>query len=148
MKENLEEHKKLIRTLINQTKKLPYGNKEALEKQIKRARMILKNIPAVKEFASSLLNIKIDLPSREFPFENKIDEKWKLAVGKITSPLELALEKLELFGDENPKRTEYSDKIFIVHGHDREMKESVARTVEKLGGFRKNIVYQKTVRTS
>jgi hypothetical protein len=61
MTKKLENNKKLIRTLIEQTQKLPYGNKEALEKQIKRARMILMNIPAVKEFASSLLNIDTNL---------------------------------------------------------------------------------------
>jgi len=133
MTENLEKHKKLIRALIKQAQKLPHSDKKAFENLKKRTRMILKEIPAVKEFASSLLNIEIDLPSWEFPIQDEIDEKWKLAVGKITVPLELALEKLELFGDETFKMTELSDKIFIVHGHDKEMKESVTRTVEKLG---------------
>jgi len=133
MTENLEEHKKLIRTLIKQAQKLHHSDKEAFDKLRQRARMILKEILAVKEFASSLLNIEIDLPSWEFPIQDEIDEKWKLAVGKLTAPLELALEKLELFGDESFKRTQLSDKIFIVHGHDKEMKECVARTLEKLG---------------
>jgi len=133
MTENLEKQKELIGTLIEQAQKLPLNDKRAFDKLRKKARMILMNIPAVKEFAGSLLNIEIDLPSWEFPIQNIIGENWKLAVSKVTDPLELALEKLELFGDEIPKRAELSDKIFIVHGHDKEMKESVARTLEKLG---------------
>jgi len=131
MTEKLD-RQKTVRTLIEQAQKLPFADIEAFEKLRKRARMILSNIPSVKEFASALLNIDIDLPSWEFPFEDTEADKWKSAVGKIIAPLELALEKLELFDEENINTMGLSDKIFIVHGHDKEMKECVARTVEKL----------------
>lgn len=135
MTENLEKHKKLIRNLVEQAQALNYNDQKAFHKLREKARMILKNIPAVKEYASSLLNIEVDLPSS--PWGNTIGHmisgEWDKAVNKIVGPLETALQKLELFGDETPKETEYSNKIFIVHGHDREMKESVARTLEKLG---------------
>jgi predicted nucleotide-binding protein len=142
MTENLEKHKDLIRTLIQQAEKLPPKDQSAFEKLRKRARMILGSIPEVKEFGSSLLNITVNLPSWEFPFQNIRDEAWKSAVSRLMEPLELALEKLELFGGEktleaglpnaeaqkiNPK------KVLVVHGRNEKARRAMFDFLRSVG---------------
>ncbi len=135
MTENLKNHKKIISDLVEQARALEYNDQNAFHKLREKARMILNNIPAVKEYASALLNIEIDMPSSPWgdTLGDRILGKWDKAVNKLIAPLEVALQKIELFGDGAPKETDYSDKIFLVHGHDQLMKESVARAIESLG---------------
>lgn len=66
----------------------------------------------------------------------KYDEFWELGKSKILNLFNTMLEELKLFklsSNVNNTHKEVSKRIFIVHGHNEEMKQAVARTLEKLG---------------
>jgi predicted nucleotide-binding protein len=66
--------------------------------------------------------------------EKVYDESWVEGQGKILNLFKTIKEELTLDTDAKLKndRVKFSNKIFIVHGHDEEMKQAVARTVEKI----------------
>lgn len=76
------------------------------------------------------------LHTYDLAFDRSLDEDWIKGKLEMMGLFKSIIEDLELFG--KPKinaefsKSELSNRIFVVHGHDGEMKESVAGTLGKL----------------
>lgn len=124
----------LIQDLIDKTKKLPHQNEGELDSLIRIVKMRIRKI---FRDSSTYLN---DLERIYYSYfagidENVTDESWSEGQSKMLNLLKTMEEDLTLDVNKIIKkdRTKLSNKIFIVHGHDEEMKQAVARTVEKTG---------------
>jgi len=124
----------LIRDLIDKTEKLPNRNEGELDSLIRTAKMRIRKI---FEDSSTYLD---DLEVIYYSYwagidENVTDESWSEGQSKMLNLLKTMEEDLTLDVNKTIKkdRTKLSNKIFIVHGHDEEMKQAVARIVEKIG---------------
>jgi len=123
---------KLIQSVLEDVKNLKFPDKIAFDKLIRRAEMILINIGKEKPYAKQL-------PSIQFHSLYGGDEKiriWEDGKREMINLLETVLEELQTFGDNADKKitgAKFSNKIFIVHGHDTEMKTEVASVLRKLG---------------
>lgn len=129
----------LIKSLIITLEGLQDRDFDALDAFRKRSRMIIKKI-----FGESSHYLK-ELEGIRFapnisPVPEDLETKvWVSGRKRAISLLEVMLEDLELSSSERPikKETEKtiqpSRKVFIAHGHDEEMKQAVARTIEKIG---------------
>ena len=69
--------------------------------------------------------------------ENMQHKTWQQATNALNNLITILIEDLSLSEDEiminecKPKLA--SDKVFIIHGHDGELKQEIARFIEKLG---------------
>jgi predicted nucleotide-binding protein len=124
----------LIRDLIDKTEKLPHRNEGELDSLIRTAKMRIRKIFGD---SSTYLN---DLEKIYYSCfagidENVTDESWSEGQGKMLNLFKTMEEDLTLNANKIIKKdkTKLYNEIFIVHGHDEEMKQAVARTVEKIG---------------
>lgn len=127
----------LIQSLIVEANNLPHRDDNALNKLKNRAKMILRNIGKKKPYVSELLNIDF-YPGFGPADEKDYDEYWISGKQQMLNILNTILEELKLFEDQTTEKmskdkTKFSNRIFIVHGHDNEMKAEVALTLTKLG---------------
>lgn len=123
----------LIQDLIDKTKNLPHRNEEELDALKRKAEMRIRKI-----FGDSNTYLH-DLEEIYYSYfagidENVTDESWSEGQSIMLNLLKTIEEDLTLDANKIIKkdRTELSNKIFIVHGHDEEMKQAAARTVEKI----------------
>lgn len=124
---------KLIKDLIEEANKLAFKDKTGLDKFRRKASMILDNIAEGRGgYSAQLLNIHLFPPYQLNSYEEH-REYWERGKKKIQNLLETILEEIELFGDRKAKMPGLSEEVFIAHGHDEEMKEAVARTIERIG---------------
>jgi hypothetical protein len=124
----------LVQSLIDGANSLPHRDDDALDKLIKRSKMILKNIGKEKPYVAELLNIDFH-PNFGPADEKDFDEYWISGIKKMLNLLNTILEELKLFGDGEVKKipnVQFSNRIFIVHGHYNEMKVEVELTLKKL----------------
>jgi len=124
---------KLIQDLINKTEKLLHRNEGESDSLIRTAKMRI-----IKIFGDSSTYLN-DLEKIYYSFfagidENVTDESWAKGRSNMLNLLKTIEEDLTLDANKIIKkdRTKLSNKIFIVHGHDEEMKQAVARAVEKI----------------
>ena len=138
--EKPEEKKKLskielVQSLIEEAERLPNRDEDALDTLRKRGQMFLENICPGKSYASRLLNI--DFHSHISPIsEDKLNIIWGSGKKKLIHLLKTAKEEIQMFGDvelKSASETEKSNRIFIVHGHDDEMKTSAQLVLTQLG---------------
>lgn len=123
----------LITELIEAVQKLGLKDEYELDRIKKRADMILNNIMPEKGYSKQIHNI--NFWSMVYPttvqYEN---ERWESGRNELLNLLSAIKEEIELF-DTEKQSTLGEDingsKVFIVHGHDEEMKQSVARFIEK-----------------
>lgn len=124
----------LVSELIESVKNLRLRDENELDRIKKRADMILSNIMPDREYSEQIHNINFwpMIYPTDTQYEN---ECWESGKNGLLNLLSAIKEEVELFGtekqnvsSENINRT----KVFIVHGHDEEMKQSVARFIEKL----------------
>jgi predicted nucleotide-binding protein len=132
----------LLHDLIDEVQALAPGDLASAEAVKTRALMILGNaFPPGRPWAAHLSNVRFD--PRPFPYESRSRaELFEVARGRFLVVLRTALEEWQLFGNvqeaakssglEEPS-TPLSNRVFVVHGHDDEMKQAVARTLERLG---------------
>jgi len=128
----------LIQNLIDMAKKLPLRDENKLDVLRRRTEMIIRNV-----FGNNSKYLK-DLKDINFhpifgPCPDKYyDECWISGKSEILNLSKTMLDELTLFGEtqkaEKVKKAEskFSGRIFIVHGHDKEMLAEVARTLDKL----------------
>ena len=131
----------LIQDLIDKTKNLPHRSEEKLDYLKRTTEMRIRKI-----FGDSSIYLK-DLKSIRFHpgvsfggvDESIYAESWTKGQSKMlnlfkTIEEDITLENLTKNASNEIKkdRIKFSNKIFIVHGHDEEMKQAVARTVEKI----------------
>jgi len=124
----------LIQDLIDKTKKLPHRNEGELDSLIRIVKMRIRKI-----FRDSSIYLN-DLEEIYYSYfagidENVTDESWSEGKSKMLNLLKTMEEDLTLDANKIIKedRTKLSTEIFIVHGHDEEIKQAIARTVEKIG---------------
>lgn len=127
----------LVQDLIDKIRNLPHRNEEELDSLIRTAKMRIRKI-----FGDSSTYL-IDLKSISFKpgvrfagMDGSIyDKSWVKGQSNMLNLFKTIKEELTLDTDTKLKsdRVKFSNKIFIVHGHDEEMKQAVARIVEKIG---------------
>ena len=125
--------------MIEQTKSLSDFDNIALHALKQRAKMIISNIysKSDKGYTATISNIRFS-PFYVTDQYFKRKESWDSGRKKMLILLNTILEELTLF-DTTEKvnkiqksEGKLSNSIFLVHGHDEEMKQSVARVLEKL----------------
>jgi len=127
---------KLIQDLIDEVENLPHRNAEKLDSLMRRTEMRTRKI-----FGNSSTYLR-DLKLISFSpgaywsgmKDSVYDKSWAKGRSKMLNLLKTIEEDLILDSTKIIKKdkTELSSKIFIVHGHDEEIKHAVARTVEKI----------------
>ena len=134
-KEKLE----LIESLISEVQQLPFRAEAKLDKFERRAEMILRNL-----YGDQSKYLK-DLKSISFypgwvPSEEGDKRKyWQSGIDEMLNLFNTLKEEHTLFVASERASKQSDDvlsptnKVFIVHGRDNEMKLAVARTLEKLG---------------
>lgn len=132
---------KLIQDLIDKTNNLTHGNEEELAALRKRSRMIIRKVCGESStYFHNLCSISFH-PNGLWSGTNTSTsyESWTKGKSQMLSLFkaieeDITLENLtENASNEIKKdRIKFSNKIFIVHGRDEEMKQALARTVEKI----------------
>lgn len=131
----------LLQTLKADAEKLNYDDKN-LDKVLERAEMLVKKIfgqgtEYVKKIKSISFSPSIVVSGMDRGIFYKRFESGK---NELINLINVMLEDLSLgeilensdSKNKNNKSQEISDKIFIVHGHNEEMKQSSARFLEKI----------------
>jgi len=134
-KSNLE----LLDSIIEELSRLPYGDNIARDALMKRAAMLLRRIcGADSNYVTDLGRIRFSPMYAPAP-EHAMVEAWRSAEGRIRNLINTIKEEIELFEAAGSSEksgsamAEQNTSVFIVHGHDEELKQSVARTIDKLG---------------
>lgn len=142
-----EKQIELIESLMNGVSGLRHRNDGNLDALERRTKMILTKIFGP---SSNYLDDLADISFHPHVFYSDMpdsiyDEQWNSGKDKLTNLLKTAFEELQLRleagaeqkskSDTAPKSLENmkSNQVFVVHGHDDEMKGTVARVLEKLG---------------
>lgn len=138
---NTTEKKRLIMELVERAEKLPILDENELDSIRTDGEMILRKLFGAKnDYIRSMSNIMF-LPMT-YPTTINVEHiTWNEGQRRLINLLSTAKKELELFESEaieNKVNIEQSTsltskRIFVVHGHDNEMKLDVARTIEKLG---------------
>lgn len=137
-----------IQSLKEDLSKLPHRDDAKLDALKRRAKMILTQIfGAASQYIKDLERIHF-LPTMAWSGmeDSWYDRSWDSGVAKATNLLNTIQEEVEFKQAEETQQetsnpiaapqtatTIESKQVFIVHGHDEEMKISVARVLEKLG---------------
>jgi predicted nucleotide-binding protein len=131
----------LIRSLIDGVSTLPHRNDEKLDALKRRTKMIFTKIFGSKSsYLQDLEGISFH-PQVYFSGmkDSPYNTAWHSGKSEMSNLLKTALEELELNSQTSQKDTSThimktaSNQVFVVHGHDEEMKSTVARALEKLG---------------
>lgn len=130
----------LLDELIEKTQKLRYQDISGLDEIRKDGEMIIKNIVEDSdEYIQSLKNVNF------YVFYSPADpavehRQWEEGKDRMKNLFNSIKKEIQLFGDIEPIESsdeepiiERTNNIFIVHGHDENMKSEVARTIESLG---------------
>lgn len=123
----------LIKSLIDDLNNLPHRDKKKLDALIKRADMIIRKV-----FGDSSKYYKDLNHIGFFPLYGDLyDDTWLEAKSEMSNLFNTMMEELKIFGIQNAVNAQKSDiilsnKIFVVHGHDEEIKLAMARTLEKI----------------
>jgi hypothetical protein len=129
----------LVQSLIDNLNELPHRDEGKLDALRRRAEMIIRKV-----FGNSSKYLKdldnIDFFPMIYPANDRsYNHWWGSGKSEMLNLFNTMVEELELFsisqGVEKAREAnaEFSNRIFIVHGHDEAMKQAVARTLEKLG---------------
>lgn len=133
----------LLDSLLSQVNALQYGDDNAVDAVFKRADMILRRVTDKgSPYIASLRSISF-WPAIAPASEHTKHEAWVAGRNEFLNLLRTVREELELFhtsdqteaNSANPIGPNVSipQSIFVVHGHDEELKQAVARTIEKFG---------------
>lgn len=122
----------LIQSLIDDLNELPYSDEVRMDAFQRRAEMIIRRVFGdSSKYLNDLIQIR-----KLLVFHG---DTLKTRKSNMLNLLETILLEMELFGEpQNINKNKQfeqiiSNKIFVVHGHDGEMKHDIARTLEKLG---------------
>lgn len=122
----------LIEELIKELDGLKESDKTGISRFRNRTEMFLRNLGMTKPYFTKIANIDLSRSYRLI-----LDESFEDAKKRVRDILETALEEQVRFGNKGTKLEEaeasISNRVFLVHGHDEDMKSSVARTLMKLG---------------
>ena len=128
----------LIKDLIRRANELPVRDDVQLTALRARVRMVLNNVFEDEEKINRYedeVNFKINF----YPILGGGDNSyrynvWNEGQAKLLELLKVIEEDYLISVDnKKPVHNAFSDRIFIVHGHDKGMRESVARIISRLG---------------
>lgn len=131
----------LLDSILESLEKLNYRDETARDALMKRASMLLRKICGEQShYVVELKRIGF-YPMYAPATEDAKHTTWVTAVGRVRNLINTIKEEIELFEQENIQSSESSalvdasspPSVFVVHGHDEELKQSVARTIERLG---------------
>jgi predicted nucleotide-binding protein len=139
----------LLNSVLEELDLLKFGDETARDALTKRTAMLLRRICGERSHYVADLG-RIDFhPTWAPASEDEKRSSWNSAVGRVRNLINTIKEEIDLFdagGDAaQPVEVPHSStsgSIFIVHGHDEELKQSVARTIERLG-FHPLILHEK-----
>lgn len=127
----------LIQSLLIDLDNLPIGDEHKLDALQKRADMVIR-----KSFGESSKYLKDLNHISFFPMVYPTDDqhrrqRWVSGQNKMLNLFKTMIEEIKLFdtvdtSENKTLKVTSKKKVFIVHGHDEEMKQAVARAVEKL----------------
>lgn len=133
----------LLKEVLQQVEKLNYPDFEPVKRLRDRLTMLIKKV--FGEDSSYLNQLKLISFSPSMSFSgmsiSQYSSSFNSGKSSLISILDTMLEDLQLtwyeptenvITTDNSKQVQM-DRIFIVHGHNEEMKQSVARTLEQLG---------------
>ncbi len=134
----MKRNRELLEGIQRKVEELPIKDEKELDAIKKKTKMLIRNIFGdTSEYLADLDGIWFYPPMGE-----DSDNYWWLSgQGKLLNLLSTMIEEINLFGLEKEIDTKTEQKtqkndvksVFIVHGHNEEMKLAVARTTEKLG---------------
>ncbi len=134
---NSQKASSLLRELIKQNESLSYGDETGLDQLKRRAEMVLRNIfGSEAKYLSDLSDIDF-YPMVAPSSDMQKRRRWNSGIGSLKNLLSTALEEVDL-GEAAPEsspsdsNTIVGRKVFVVHGHDEALKQTVARTLEQL----------------
>jgi predicted nucleotide-binding protein len=126
----------LINSLLDDVSKLPHRDSDRLEAVKKRARMIIIKVfnnssPYLGELEAIHFYPSVSWSGME---DYYYDQTWNSGKIQLTSLFQTMLEDLQISHAPVSKTASVrnSPKVFVVHGHDNEMKQAVARVLEKM----------------
>lgn len=129
----------LIDDIIKETESLEYGDNKTLDLLKKRGEMITRNVfGETSKYLSDINNLRFH--PMMYPTTNTFERSaWDSGKSSMINLFNTMREELMLFGVQNQEKHQessnqekFSKKVFIVHGHDNAMKESVARVLTQL----------------
>jgi predicted nucleotide-binding protein len=136
----------ILKTIIDETKNIPYKQDGLRDKVQKRLEMLIRN-----KFGdhSHYLDDLLDTNFSKYPFDwggaeflSRDTAAWEEAKQNWINLIETMIEEIQSFPSEKKVtqiiaaqkiRSNQNRLIFIVHGHDNEMVQNVARVIEKIG---------------
>lgn len=140
-KMNNQEKLQKLNSIKETIKSISYSNKEQLNgEQIKLTRFVEKRIDSPNFFLNQIKNIRYT-PAifTSNSTEDYFIESWESGKHQLISILDSVIDDLEddlnsntNYHSGNHTITNSKSSIFIIHGHDNEMKSEVARYIEKL----------------
>ncbi|QKY70285.1 TIR domain-containing protein [Lentibacillus sp. CBA3610] len=129
---------KLVDDLLQKTESLNFEDQESLEEITEEAKMLIRNLFEINsDYLRSVNSTSFHSPI--FPSSPETDRTmWDNGKRSYISIFKAMKRELELFGDEEEQQEssveiDFNEKnVFIVHGHDEAMKQTIARTVSQL----------------
>jgi predicted nucleotide-binding protein len=125
----------LIRSLVDAVNKLQHRDEVGLDALRRRARMIIKKIYGESSQYLSELNEIGFHPMYAPSDEDTKDKMWTSGQKKMLNLFNTMLEEFTISGDVTASKkdsVEFSNRIFIVHGHDDLTKEQLARILTEM----------------
>ncbi|GIM32725.1 TIR domain-containing protein [Paraclostridium bifermentans] len=131
----------LLRSLLEKTKNLKFEDSAELDDLMKKSELYIRkvfgeNSKYIKEIHNISFYPMVYPSSDDMKFDC-----WHGGKIKFTNTINTMIEELVIFGDSSQLQSvsnkisgviQKNKKVFIVHGHNEAMKESVARCLEKL----------------
>ena len=131
----------IIQSLIKEAEQLPDRNQEQLRSLLKKIKLFIRKVYG--DSSNYLQDIDtISFYSGVFDFSADADKRaWLSGKSELVYLLQFVLSDSASSTTAEPLprgidvsgRQKYSNRIFIVHGRSNEMKEGLARVLEKLG---------------
>ncbi len=123
---------KLLESIYDEAQTLEYGQHAKGDSLARKAEMVTRNIFGEKSMYVGQIKTAASFFSQKLIFQQGKDSFINI-VNTMKEEL-LYFHKSESLPNATATETKnQTKKIFIVHGHDESMKQSVARTIEKLG---------------
>lgn len=129
---------KLIQSLISEAKHITYENGQR-DAVIKRSQMLLRRFIGTDTYYVNSLNairFNLSITSSHTTVSDRI-RAFENGKKQLLNLLNVIEEELELnnesFVDNSNDKVVLTKKIFIVHGHNIAIQQTVARTIETLG---------------
>ena len=121
---------KLLEDIYYETQTLEYGQAAKIDSLRLKTAMVIRNVVGEESDYLNELSIAISYMTYREIFQQGKD--------KLVNILNTIEDEVTYFykPEDSSKKIEtenQSNKVFIVHGHDEAMKQSVARTIEKMG---------------